>query len=126
MCPETLTYWRVNPDSWPVDTLTLGSQSYNKDELLTLVNTPSRDDAPVDVSLALAHQLIAARLNVANGSDPAPVASGLEHADTLLSKYSGKLPYGVERGSTAGHIMFRNTTLLSDYNHGSLSSGCSP
>jgi photosystem II stability/assembly factor-like uncharacterized protein len=125
-CPEALTYWRANPDSWPVDTLTLGSQSYDKTELLELVNTPSRNDAPVDVSLALAHQLIAARLNVAQGSDPTPIASGLEHADTLLSKYPGKLPYGVERASTAGHIMHRNATLLSDYNHGTMTSGCSP
>jgi hypothetical protein len=126
ICPEALTYWRANPDSWPVDTLTLGSQSYDKAELLELVNTPSRDNNPVDVSLALAHQLIGARLNVAHGSDPTPVASALEHADALLGRYAGKLPYGVERASTAGHIMFRNATLLNDYNHGSLTPGCGP
>jgi hypothetical protein len=126
ICPEPLTHWRANPDSWPVDTLTLGSQSYSKAELLELVNTPSRDDAPADVSLVLAHQLIGARLNVAHGSDSAPIESALEHADTLLSKHAGKLPYGVERGSTASHIMFRNATLLNDYNHGILTPDCGP
>ena len=126
ICPESFAYWRTNPDNLPVGTLTLGNQSYDKAELLELVNTPSRDDNPVDVSLALAHQLIAARLNVAHGSDPAPVADALEHADALLSRYPGKLPYAVERSSTAGHIMFRNATALSDYNHGSLSPGCGP
>jgi len=84
-CPETLPFWRDNPDSWPVDTLALGSQSYDKTELLDLVNTPSRAN-PTDLSLVLAQQLIAARLSIANGSDPAPIASALEQADTLLSQ----------------------------------------
>jgi hypothetical protein len=122
-CPETLPDWRANPDSWPVDSLTLGAESYAKAELIDLVNTPSRAN-PTDLSLVLAQQLIAARLSIANGSDPAPVASALEQADMLLSQYPGKLPYGVDRSSPAGHMMFRTAGLLDVYNHGSLIRGC--
>jgi len=122
-CPKTLPFWRDNPDSWPVDTLTLGSQSYDKAELLDLVNTPSHAN-PTDLSLVLAQQLIAARLSIANGSDPAPIASALEQADTLLSQYPGKLPYGVARSSRVGHVMSRTAGLLRAYNHGSLTPGC--
>ena len=39
VCPIPLTHWRKNPALWPVDTLSLGSQSYDKAELLTIVNT---------------------------------------------------------------------------------------
>ncbi len=34
-------------------------------------------------SLNLAHQLIAARLSIANGSDPTPVSGTLTHADGI-------------------------------------------
>ena len=34
-------------------------------------------------------------LNIANGSDPTPVSSTITHADSLLSAFSGKLPYKV-------------------------------
>ncbi len=122
-CPETLPFWRDNPDSWPVDTLSLGAESYNKAELLGFVATPSHAN-PTDLSLVLAQQLIAARLSIANGSDPAPIASALEQADTLLSQYSGKLPYGVNRSTPAGHKMSRTAGLLKSYNHGSLTPGC--
>jgi hypothetical protein len=40
--------------------------------------------------------LIAAKLNIANGSDPAPISSTITRADSLLSGFSGKLPYNVK------------------------------
>jgi hypothetical protein len=47
-------------------------------------------------SQCLAKQLIAAKLNIANGSDPAPISSTVTHADSLLSGFTGKLPYNVK------------------------------
>ena len=120
-CPQTQGYWKNNPDAWPVDSLTLGSQTYTKTELLTILTTATRGDA----SLILAHQLIAAKLNIANGSgEPAPVSSTITHADSVLSGFSGKLPYHVKPSSPNGQAMVTDATTLDNYNNGLLTSGC--
>ena len=111
---------------WPVTTLTLGSQSYDQAELLAIVNTQPGAEGETDVSLILAHQLIASKLNVANGSDPAPVISTIDDADALLSRFPGKLPYSVKRSTPAGRAMFNDATVLNDYNHGNLTPDCGP
>ena len=41
-------------------------------------------------------------LNIATGSDPAPISSTIAHADSLLSMFSGKLPYHVKPSSATG------------------------
>ena len=92
----------------------LGSQTYTKTELLNILNTPSGGDA----SLILADQLIAAKLNIANGSDPAPISSTITDADSLLSMFSGKLPYHVGRSTPIGHMMVRDAHRLDSYNNG--------
>ena len=92
----------------------LGSQTYTKTELLNILNTPSGGDA----SIILANQLIAAKLNIANGSDPTPVSSTITHADSLLSMFSGKLPYHVKPSSATGQMMVNDGKTLDDYNNG--------
>ncbi|KAB2859050.1 MAG: hypothetical protein F9K46_11245, partial [Anaerolineae bacterium] len=62
-CPKSQGYWKNHGANWPVTSLTLGSQTYSQAELLTLLNTEVSGDA----SLNLAHQLIAAKLNVGQG-----------------------------------------------------------
>jgi hypothetical protein len=91
-------------------------------ELLAILNTPSGGDA----SIILAKQLIAAKLNIANGSDPTPVSSTLTHADSLLSMFSGKLPYHVKLSSAIGQMMVSDANTLDNYNNGKLTTGCSP
>ena len=92
----------------------LGSQTYTQAELLTILNTPSTGDA----SLILAKQLIAAKLNIANGSDPAPISSTIAHAESLLSMFSGKLPYNVDPSTPIGRRMVRDANRLDRYNSG--------
>src|SRR5262249_21793583 len=75
-CPLGQGFWKNHSDTWPVTSLTLGSQTYTQAELLALFDTPPRGDA----SLILAHQLIAAKLNIANGSKPAPIRSAIADA----------------------------------------------
>ena len=98
----------------------LGSQIYNMTELLAILNTPSGGDA----SLILAKQLIAAKLNIANGSDPTPVSGTITHADNLLSMFSGKLPYNVKPSSIIGQMMVNDANTLDNYNNGLLTPGC--
>ena len=101
--------------------LVLGSQTYNMTELLAILNTPSRGDA----SIILAKQLIAAKLNIAAGSDPTPISSTITHADSLLSMFSGKLPYHVKPSSAIGQMMVSDGNTLDNYNNGNLTPGCS-
>jgi hypothetical protein len=120
-CPLTQGYWKNHPNAWPVNSLMLGSQTYTKAELLNILNTPSGGDA----SLILAKQLIAAKLNIAAGSDPTPVSSTITHADSLLSMFSGKLPYHVNPSSAIGQMMVSDGDTLDNYNNGHLTPGCS-
>jgi hypothetical protein len=99
----------------------LGSQTYTKAELLRILNTSSGGDA----SIILAIQLIAAKLNIAAGSDPTPVSSTITHADSLLSMFSGKLPYHVAPSSAIGRMMVSDSNTLNNYNNGLLTPGCS-
>jgi hypothetical protein len=104
-----------------VNSLVLGSQTYTKAELLNILHTPVGGDA----SLNLAHQLIAAKLNIAAGSDPTPIASTIAHADSLLAMFSGRLPYHVAPSSSIGQMMVSDANTLDNYNNGNLTPNCS-
>jgi hypothetical protein len=126
-CPQPQGYWKNNPGAWPVTSLTLGSQTYTKTELLKILKTATGTGPKADASLILADQLIAAKLNIANGSDdPAPVPSTITHADSLLSGYSGKLPYKVKTSSANGQAMVNDASVLNNYNNAALTPGCTP
>jgi hypothetical protein len=121
-CPLGQGYWKNHPNDFPVGSLTIGCQTYTQAELLAILRTPVRGDA----SLILAYQLIAAKLNVFNGSDPAPISATISEADTLLCTFSGKLPYGVAPSSADGQQMTALASTLDDYNSGLLTPDCGP
>jgi hypothetical protein len=73
-------FWRNNPADWPVTSLQLGSNTYTQQQLLTILATRVGGDA----SVMLAQQLIAALLNIENGTDPSPVDTTIDHANSLL------------------------------------------
>jgi hypothetical protein len=87
-CTFTQGYWKThgpiptggNTNMWPVGALSLGSVTYSDLELLSILNTPSAGNGLVN----LAHQLIAAKLNVANGADDAAIAGSILDADALI------------------------------------------
>jgi hypothetical protein len=78
-CTGQLTqgYWKNHPDDWPVTSLTLGTVTYTKTELLSILDTEPAGNGLIQ----LAHQLIAAKLNVANG---ATSTSAIGDADALI------------------------------------------
>jgi hypothetical protein len=118
-CVYGLGYWKSHPGIWPVNSLALGNETYTQAELLDLLNGPTDDDA----SLILARQLIAAGLNVANGSDDAAVATTVAAANTWLANYAGKLPYSVSAGLPEGWEATTLADTLERYNNGTLPSG---
>jgi hypothetical protein len=108
-CTLGFGYWKNHESAWPAATLTLGAQTYTKAELSSLLDAPVKGDA----SIELAHQLIAAKLNILNGANPSRAgASAIDQADSLLKAYRGKLPYGVKPGGAMTSI----ASVLEDFN----------
>src|SRR5262249_31211287 len=110
-CPVGQGFWKNHPSAWPVGTLMLGRQAYTQSELLGVLQMRTAHDA----SLKWADQLIAAKLNIANGSDPTTIGTTLADADRLLVQFGGKLPYGVSPSSLLGQAMVSDGKLLRRY-----------
>jgi len=79
-CAFTQGYWKNHPEAWPVDSLQLGGVQYSKAELLAILATPVAGNGLI----SLAHQLIAAKLNVANGAGGGAISSQIDAADALI------------------------------------------
>ncbi len=118
-CVYGLGYWKNHPDAWAVDSLILGHEIYTQAELLGLLSEPTRGDA----SLILTRQLIAVRLNVANGADSSTIAATIAAADTWLANYAGMLPYDVSPSLPEGQQAVALANTLEQYNDGGLPGG---
>ena len=79
-CTFTQGYWKTHPSAWPVLNLTLGSVNYTQAQLLQILGQSVNGNGLV----SLAHQLIAAKLNIANGADPTVIAATISAADALI------------------------------------------
>lgn len=79
-CTYTQGYWKNHPEAWPVSSLKLGSVTYSKVELIAILKTPVKGNGLVQ----LAHQLIAAKLNVAAGASDADIKAAINQADALI------------------------------------------
>jgi hypothetical protein len=94
-CTYTQGYWKNHPDAWPVNSLTIGGVTYTKAQLMSLLKMAPKGDG----SMILAHQLIAAMLNMASGSGgPDDLMNVMSDAQDWMSAYKdgdGKLPYKI-------------------------------
>src|SRR5688500_6338476 len=79
-CTFTIGYWKNHEEEWPATSLMLGSVSYTAAELLAILNQPAGGNKLI----ILAHQLIAAKLNLLNGADPSAAAATIAAADGLI------------------------------------------
>jgi hypothetical protein len=87
-CTYTQGYWKThgpipkgkNSNEWNVANITLGTKSYTALEALSIFNTPVGGNGLI----SLAHQLLAAKLNVANGASSATIAATITAADALI------------------------------------------
>jgi len=113
-CTFTVGYWKNHPEAWPVNNLTLGTVNYTQAELLQILNTPAGGNG----LLILAHQLIATKLNVANGADPTPVAANIANADLLIG---GLVIPPIGAGFLAPATVNADATALDNYNNGNTS-----
>src|SRR5262249_2163455 len=123
-CPLRQAFWQNPRLAWPVDSLSLGSQAYSKNDLLATLSVPIGAGDSGAASLILADELITAKLNLARGSEKSPIANIIAEADRLLSGFNGRVPYQIGPASTAGQRMAELANLLDQYNNGAMTPGC--
>lgn len=110
-CTYTIGYWKTHAGAWPVASLTLGTVNYSAAQLLAILNQPVAGNGLI----ALAHQLIAAKLNIANGANPTTIAAAIASADALIG---GLVVPPVGAGSLAPGATSSLTQQLDDFNNG--------
>jgi hypothetical protein len=123
-CTFTQGYWKThgpiptgnNSNEWTVTSLTLGTVSYTDLELQSILDTPAGGNGLI----ALAHQLIAAKLNVANGADDTDVAAAIAAADALIG---GLVVPPVGAGSLSPSATSSLTATLMSFNEGAIGPG---
>lgn len=125
-CPLGLGYWKNHPQAWPVTSLTLGTVTYTQAQLLAILQANPGAGAKADASLVLADQLIAAKLNTANGSNPCPIQSTIATADALIDGRTIPIVPRVTPATAEGSQMISLAGMLDQYNSGGLTPGCSP
>jgi len=108
-CAFTQSYWRRHPDAWPVDSMTLGATTYTKAQLLEILGRSARVNGLVE----LAHQLIAAKLNVCVGADDGAITSELAAGDALIA---GRMVPPVGTGALSMAATSELVTALEEFN----------
>ena len=125
-CPLGQGYWKNHPADWPVNNLTLGTRTYTETQLLTVLTTAIGRGNQADASLILVHQLVAAKLNIANGSNPSPVQEVIAAADSLIGSRSIPVGPRITPNTAQGAQMVSLASMLEQFNNGVLSPGCTP
>ena len=115
-CVFGFGYWKNHPQAWPVTELQLGNVTYTQDELLSIMHEPVRGNGLI----SLAHHLITAKLNVANGADPSCIQQTIADADALIGDL---VVPPVGDGYLAPRDVNALKDTLEDYNEGHL---CAP
>ena len=127
-CTLTQGYWKTHgavptgnneyawPDTIKANGLQLGSVTYTAADLLSMLNKPAAGNGLI----ALAHQLIAAKLNVAAGADPTAIAADIAIADALIGSLVVP-PLG--SGHLAPSLTSGLVTVLGNYNEGATGPG---
>ncbi len=126
VCPKSQGYWKNHPSEWPASALPMmlgTSNTYTKQQLRKILNTAVGTGTKADASLILAHQLIAAKLNIAAGAiAPASVSSAIAAADAAIG--GSLIPMKIRPNTTLGKTMTSLAKTLESFNTGQLTAGC--
>lgn len=115
-CTNSQGYWKNHTESWPVSGLTLGTVNYTAAQLLAIFDQPAQGNKLT----SLAHQLIAAKLNLAQGANPSAVASTIAAADALIG---GLVVRPIGNGNLPASPATTYANLLDDFNNGLVGPG---
>jgi len=115
-CTYSQGYWRNHSDAWPTTSLTLGTVTYQSAELMAILDNPARGNGLT----ILAHQLVAAKLNIANGADPSAVQQAIADADNMIA---GLVVPPIGNGYLSPEQTGDLTETLTEYNEGTIGPG---
>lgn len=123
-CTFTQGYWKThgpiptgnNSNEWPVTELMLGSVLYTDLQLQSIFDKPAGGNGLI----SLAHQLMAAKLNIANGADGTSVAGAIAAADALIG---GLVVPPVGTGSLSPSSTSSLNATLTSFNEGAIGPG---
>jgi hypothetical protein len=109
-------YWKNHPEAWPVNSITIGEDTYTKAQAIALIDMPDGDK-----SYTLFRAYVAAYLNVKMGNDSSCIAGTLQAAYDWLNTYEPGS--GVKASSAAWKMGEPLYYKLDQYNNGML---CAP
>ena len=115
-CTYTQGFWKNHTEAWTVTSLMLGTVTYTQAQLLSILNQPVQGNGLI----SLAHQLIAAKLNIAQGADPTSVSATIAAADAQIG---GLVVPPVGTGSLTPGSTSAKTQVLDDFNNGIIGPG---
>ncbi|MGZ6093985.1 MAG: hypothetical protein ACXWUG_18275 [Polyangiales bacterium] len=124
-CTYTQGFWKTHTPfaskpalslSWPVSSLSLGSVSYTDAQIIQMFDTPPSGNGLV----SLAHQLAAAKLNIASGASSSSISSTIAAADTLIG---ARIVPSVGTGYLSPSSTSSLTSLLTQFNEGTIGPG---
>jgi hypothetical protein len=115
-CTFTQGYWKNHTEVWPATSLTLGTVNYTAAQLLAILNQPAQGNGLI----ILAHQLIAAKLNIIYGADPTAASAAIATADAQIGNLV--IP-PVGGGSLSPGSVNGTATTLDNYNNGLIGPG---
>jgi len=115
-CTLTQGFYKNHPSALPA-TLTLGTVTYTRSQLVAILQTPVGGNGLI----ALAHQLIAALANTANGASvPSAVQTAINQANALIG---GNVIPPVGSGFLNPSVTSALTDILDQYNSGLAAGG---
>jgi uncharacterized repeat protein (TIGR01451 family) len=113
-CQKSPGYWKNHQTLWPVTELQMGGLWYYQAQILSFLSYNGSD-----ASLILAHHLMATKLNLARGSDPAKgapapsILPAVSQSDLFLAAH----PPGSNPGGTDRDLALSLKNVLDAYNN---------
>jgi len=109
-------YWKNHPEAWPVNSITIGEDTWTKAQAIALISMPDGDK-----TYTLFRAYVSAYLNGLIGNDTSCVASTMTAAYNWLNTYEPGS--GVKASSNAWEMGEPLYKILDNYNNGLL---CAP
>jgi len=116
-CTRTIGYWKTHPEAWPVEQIEIGGKVYSKSDAIAIMARSTKKDKTYN----LFEQLVAAKLNLAVGTDEGCIIDAVLLADIFLMMHP--VGSGVSADSDAWQMIAEQFNDLDHYNNGLL---CAP
>jgi len=107
-------YWKNHPAAWPVNEITIGGRTYQRERAIGLMSTAENGDKTFN----LFRHLVAAKLNDLHGSESHCIDADLVTADNWMATHP--VGSGVKARTTTWQSISFVAQKIDDYNNGLL------